>query len=433
MPADHRILVLDHSPVQCRHVESLLSGVGFRQITSACTVQAALLALRQQEHQILILDLDKPDTDAIQFIDQLSGLGQPPLLLISSACSRRILKSVGLRAKEHGFSVIGQFPKPFTWQQARQLLQQCLARPEESPPAHGRAATQHPLALDAITLRQALQNGEIQAWFQPRLSLHTGRIVAAEAQARWPCATGECVLPGAFIPALLQHGFAHELFLQMLDGGLKAHAAWNQRGHSIPVGVSLPVSLLEQPELPDRLHAMATAAGVAPEAVVFELLEDDAINIPSRYYLGASRLRLKGFGLAQGYFGRGYNSICSLVSTPFTELKIGPTLVSGAWDDEMRAAALASTVALGHELGLSVTGEGVETREDWNFLQRMGCDCAQGFLISKAVDAERFAQMLSDQALFTMLFEHAAQGPGSAPGHVLATEGMASHAPHAAQ
>ena len=91
------------------------------------------------------------------------------------------------------------------------------------------------------------------------------------------------------------------------------------------------------------------------------------------------------------------------MSTPFTELKIDRALVSGAWNDEMRSAALASTIALGHELGLSVTGEGVETREDWNFLQRMGCDCAQGFLISKAVDADRFAQMLSNQTLFTML------------------------------
>lgn len=402
MPADHRILVLDHSPVQCRHVESLLNGVGFRQITSACTAQAALQALQQQRHQIVILDLDMPDTDGIQFIDQMSGLGQHPMLLISSACPRRILKSAGLMAKEQGFSVIGQFPKPFTWQQARQVLQQCLARLEESAPVHGHPAVHPPPALDASTLGQALQNREIQGWFQPKLSLHTGRIVAAEVLARWPCDTGECILPSAFLPAVKQHGFEHELLLQMLGDGLKAHVAWSRCGHNVPIGVNLPVPLLEQPELLDRLHDMVTTAGVAPEAVVFELLEDEAINIPSRYYMGASRLRLKGFGLAQDDFGRGYSSICSLVSTPFTELKIDRALVSGAWNDPMRCAALASTIALGHELGLSVTGEGVETREDWNFLQRMGCDCAQGFLISKAVDADRFAQMLSNQALFTM-------------------------------
>lgn len=402
MPADHRILVLDHSPVQCRHVESLLNGVGFRQITSACTAQAALQALQQQRHQIVILDLDMPDTDGIQFIDQMSGLGQHPMLLISSACPRRILKSAGLMAKEQGFSVIGQFPKPFARQQAHQLLRQCLARRKKNLLPGCGAAGQPPLAIDASTLHQALHDGEIQGWFQPKRSLRTGRIVAAEVLARWPCATGECVLPSAFIPAIKHYGFEHELLLQILDDGLKAHTAWRRRGHRIPIGVNLPVPLLEQPELPDRLHDMVTAAGVAPEAVVFELLEDDAINIPSRYYMGASRLRLKGFGLAQDDFGRGYSSICSLVSTPFTELKIDRALVSGAWNDEMRSAALASTIALGHELGLSVTGEGVETREDWNFLQRIGCDCAQGFLISKAVDADRFAQMLSNQALFTM-------------------------------
>ncbi|GGH50386.1 transcriptional regulator [Comamonas phosphati] len=401
MPTDHRILVLEHSPVQCRHVESLLSGVGFRQITSACTAQAALQALRQQRHQIVILDLDIPDTDGLQFIDQLSGLGQHPMLLISSACPRRVLKSAGLMAKEHGFSVIGQFPKPFTWQQARQLLQQCMGHQEESATVRNRPAGQHPPALDAAMLRQALQNSEIQGWFQPKLSLHTGRIVAAEVLARWPCDTGECILPSAFMPAIRQHGFEYELLLQMLDDGLRAHTAWRRHGHYIPIGINLPVPLLEQPELPDRLHDMVAAAGVAPEAVVFELLEDDAIHIPSRYYMGASRLRLKGFGLAQDGCGRGHSSICSLVSTPFTELKIDRALVSDAWNDEMHSTALASTIALGHELGLSVTGEGVETREDWSFLQRMGCDCAQGFLISKAVDADRFARMLFDRTWFT--------------------------------
>jgi EAL domain-containing protein (putative c-di-GMP-specific phosphodiesterase class I) len=402
MPDDYRILVLESSPAQRLHVESLLNDIGFRQITATGTAEAALHALQLRQHQIVVMDPDMPDTDGLQFIRQLSSLGLNPMLAISSAGSRRHLKSVGLMAKEHGFSVIGQFPKPFARQQAHQLLRQCLARRKKNLLPGCGAAGQPPLAIDASTLHQALHDGEIQGWFQPKRSLRTGRIVAAEVLARWPCATGECVLPSAFIPAIKHYGFEHELLLQILDDGLKAHVAWSRCGHNVPIGINLPVPLLEQPELLDRLHDMVTAAGVAPKAVVFELLEDDAINIPSRYYMGASRLRLKGFGLAQDDFGRGYSSICSLVSTPFTELKIDRALVSGAWNDEMRAAALASAVALGHELGLSVTGEGVETREDWNFLQRIGCDCAQGFLISKAVDAGRFAQLLSDQALFTM-------------------------------
>ena len=95
--------------------------------------------------------------------------------------------------------------------------------------------------------------------------------------------------------------------------------------------------------------------------------------------MGASRLRLKGFGLAQDDFGKGYSSMYTLISTPFTELKIDRAFVSGAAHDSVRAAALLSSVQLGRQLGLQVTAEGVETSSDLEYLRKIGCDCAQGF------------------------------------------------------
>ena len=94
----------------------------------------------------------------------------------------------------------------------------------------------------------------------------------------------------------------------------------------------------------------------------------------------------------------------SLISTPFTELKIDRAFVGGAANDESQAAALRSSVQLGRQLGLQVTAEGVETSSDLEFLRRIGCHCAQGFLISAAVNADGLTQLLARDKASTILF-----------------------------
>lgn len=105
---------------------------------------------------------------------------------------------------------------------------------------------------------------------------------------------------------------------------------------------------------------------------------------------------MKGFGLAQDDFGQGYSSFYNLVTTPFTELKIDRSLVQGCVEDNGLNAAVISCIELGHRLNLDVVAEGVETCEELNLLRRLGCDRAQGFLISKAVSAREFERQLRE-------------------------------------
>lgn len=398
---NYHILILDDSPVQCMHVAAMLKEVGFSRIVQAHTAGEGLERMRRQPDQIVVLDLDMPDTDGVQFIDRIASCGFTPMLAISSSHSRRIVKSVSLMAKERGFPVIGHFPKPFSLQHAHQLRRQCLAFCEASldaPPQPPALLAPLPAAPDALwnidMLRQALRGDTIQGRFQPKMSLHTGRIVGAEVLARYIPAHGQETLPEFFLPAVRQHGLEQELLFKMLHDGLQAHCTWRKLGYHVPIAVNLSVPLLQIADLPDRLHAVVIAAGVAPGSVTFELLEDDAVNAPSLYHMGASRMRLKGFGLAQDDFGRGHSTMYNLISTPFTELKIDRAFVSGAWNDEVRSAALMCAVTLGKELGLSVTAEGVETQEDMDLIKRIGCDYAQGFFIAAAVNTAQFFRVL---------------------------------------
>lgn len=395
MLSEYKVLVLDDHEFQCAQMSGLLEEAGFTQVDTAHTAEQALTLARHHAYHLILMDLSMPGMDGVQLISELAQLRLNPMLAITTACSRRIMNSVSLMAKEKGLAVIGAYTKPLTREHAQGLAQHLrLDRHPASEPVTGH---EQDALFDRKTLERALRTGQIQAWFQPKKALTTGNIVGAEALARWHHAEFGFMLPASFLGAVHRHGLNHALLTRMLEDALSAYRRWRKLGFKVPVSVNLPTRLLDNPLLPDELYNTVAASGVPAEDVTFELLEDETTSVPGQYYMGASRLRLKGFGLAQDDFGKGYSSMYTLISTPFTELKIDRAFVSGAAHDSVRAAALLSSVQLGRQLGLQVTAEGVETSSDLEYLRKIGCDCAQGFLISAAVNVMDFTTLLADE------------------------------------
>lgn len=408
MLSKYRILVLDDHEFSCARICSILADAGFAHVKAAQTGEQALKMMHAEHFEIVIMDIRMPDMDGLQFISRLASENLTPMLAISSSCSRRIMNSVSLMAKEVGLFVLDAFSKPFDPCYAHKIigkLRHRVATQTSSPDLR----FGQPLVFDKSAIETALSTRKIQAWFQPKMALRTGEIVGAEALSRWDHPEHGFMLPGSFLAAIHHCKLERQLLQRMLEDALTAHRQWRDIGYTIPVSVNLPVPLLENPDLPDELEQTARKWEVPPGNINFELLEDETTAAPAHYYMGASRLRLKGFGLAQDDFGKGYSSMYNLISMPFTELKIDRAFVTGATDDATRGTALTSAVQLGKQLGLTVTAEGVETLTDLEFLRGIGCDSAQGFLISSALKSSDFAKLLSNDQRKQLFPPEAAQ------------------------
>lgn len=245
-------------------------------------------------------------------------------------------------------------------------------------------------------LEFTLEGNDICAWFQPKWDLASGRIVGAEALARWYHPDHGVLGPGVFLADVRNHGLEYELLVRILDDVVAAQNAWRRRGHLLTVSVNLPTALLSNADLGDRLFERVNMRGGDVHAVGFELLETGSTPTAEDYVRGATRLRELGFGLALDDFGRGYGSLFNLISAPFTELKIDRAFVDGVADDALKRVALISAAHLGRSLGLKVTAEGVERAEDLATLRHAGCHYGQGFLCAPPMDMRDFDVLLND-------------------------------------
>ncbi|BEG74848.1 EAL domain-containing response regulator [Achromobacter xylosoxidans] len=393
----YRVLIVDDQLLQREYLKSLFHREGLSRVDTAENGAQALQFLDRGEYDLVLSDLLMPELDGVQFIQKLAQRPTTPLLAVISSSPRQLVVSASLVAKALGIRVIDQIFKP-----ARpSAIAGLVAKLKASSRLKAESQISGQL-FDRETLLQALNSRKIQAWFQPKMRLADGVVVAAEALVRWVQPDGTVLLPGQFLPALALDGLEQDLLFLMLEQTISAQTLWRKGGFEVEVSVNLPTHLLNDRALPERLHEHVLRLNGRPEDLCLELTEGTITDAISDFYAGACRLRMKGFGLAQDDAGQGHSSLYNLVSTPFTELKIDRSLISRCATDDGALAVVESIVSLGRRLGLNVVAEGLETREQLVLLQRMRCHMAQGFLISHALTPPLFQGFLKKHQPFTL-------------------------------
>ena len=242
--------------------------------------------------------------------------------------------------------------------------------------------------------RQALESGQISVHYQPKVALPSRQVVGAEALVRWKHPEFGRVDPDEFVPAVEATGLVDVLTDFVMDKALERVRRWMDRGLRMSIAVNLSVRTLADEEFPDRVAKALEHHDVPPQLLTFELTESGVMADPERALPVLRRLHALGVVLAVDDFGTGYSSLAYLRQLPVDEVKIDKSFVLGMGTDLGDMAVVRSIVELGHSLGLTVVAEGVEDDAARDQLVSMGCDIAQGYLISRPLSEERFEAWL---------------------------------------
>lgn len=257
------------------------------------------------------------------------------------------------------------------------------------------------LALENA-LRRALEQNELELYYQPKVDMATGRLVGMEALARWQSRdTGEWISPAQFIPVAEESGLIQHLGAWALRQACLQNCAWQAAGlPPLVVAVNLSPAQLRQPDLPEVVSSVLAETGLDPALLELELTESALMDCPEQSNAALTRLKSLGLQLSIDDFGTGYSSLAYLGRFPVDQLKIDASFVQNATTDATAAAISTSVIALAHQMGLKVIAEGVETEDQLMFLHRHGCDAIQGYYYSRPVSAAAFAVLVaSDKRL----------------------------------
>ena len=266
--------------------------------------------------------------------------------------------------------------------------------------AYDPAADGHSPAKLALLgdLRRALEGDELVVHYQPKVSIGTGDVVGVEALVRWQHPQHGLLLPDSFIPLAEHTGLIGPLARFVLRTALAQAEAWLRADQPLTVSVNLSARNLLDQRLPAEVDELLAEHGVPPALLELEVTETAITTEPVRARQLLEQLASLGVRLSIDDFGAGYTSLGQLKMLPVTDLKIDKSFVMSMTDDDSNAMIVRSVIELGHNLGLTLVAEGVETAEALQTLAEYGCDVAQGYHFARPMTAEAFDCWRADRA-----------------------------------
>ena len=373
-----RFLVAEDHEFQRRTLVRMLASLGALEVLEAADGRAALDVLLEAGRtvDIIVCDLDMPEMDGMEFIRHVGEAGTQVSVILSSALDRHLIASVETMTTAYGMNLLGAIEKPATPQKLRDLIARHGIMPasrKSVPPA----------AIPVAEVIAGFRAGQFEPFFQPKVDMATGKLVGAEALARWRHPERGIVSPGAFVGVLEAAGETEALTWVMLEKSAAAAKAWQKGGLAASVSVNLSLATLSDPTLADRITEAVRREGLETKAMILEITETAAMTDVGRCLENLARLRVKGFGLSIDDYGTGYSSMQQLARIPFTELKLDQSFVTNCAANVQHQAIIESSLDMARRLHLKTVAEGVETLADWTFLRDLGCGAGQGYFIAK--------------------------------------------------
>ena len=393
MANPQRILVIDDEPDVGKFVSAAAQAMGSH--CAATTDALTFLKELTPDITLILLDLMMPGMDGVELLRQLAQQECKAGIILMSGVGSRVLETAEQLAQTLGLSIVGHLNKPFRLKELQNMLAGNIAI--SALPATG--STAQPVIGDQ-ELRRAIEKDEFVLHYQPQIDIATGNVIGVEALVRWQHSERGLIFPDDFISRLESLGLIDHLGWIVINRGLSEVGQFAEMDGSVPM-LSLNVSVLSLRNLkfPDNFISLVKKHHISAANLTIEITETGLIKELSQTLDVLTRLRMKQVQLSIDDFGTGYAMMQQLRNIPATELKIDKSFVQNINLHERDRVMVQKTIEIGHELGMKVIGEGVETQEQFDFLRTNYCDAVQGYLFSRPLAARDLVSWLREYRL----------------------------------
>jgi EAL domain-containing protein (putative c-di-GMP-specific phosphodiesterase class I)/CheY-like chemotaxis protein len=338
---------------------------------------------------LILLDLVMPEMDGVELLRLLAQRQCKAGIVLMSGVGKRIIETAEELARALGLSVVGHLQKPFRVS----TLQEIVAQNVQPQPKHSSAQKPEFIA-EGQDLSAAIERDEFVLHYQPQIDIASGTVVGVEALVRWRHPVHGLVFPDNFIPRLEKLGLIDTLGWLVMNRALAELPLFSVNANLPAVSINVSVRSLHDLKFPDKVVSLAEQFAVPLDRIILEITESGLIQEISSTLDVLARLRMKHVRLSIDDFGTGYSMMQQLRLIPATELKIDKYFVQHVLSQDSARVLVLKTIEIGHELGMMVVAEGVETAEQLSFLREHKCDIVQGYLFSRPLPPNEFVAWL---------------------------------------
>lgn len=387
-------LVAEADPAQRRALVDMLGQMGARGVTEVPDGHIALRCFQDSFSptvNVAIIDLALPGMDGLELIRTLAAMDCRARLIVVGNQPANLLFAVETMAQAYGFDLLGTLSTPVSGERLRALLDNYT-----EPAAAGVDAESDGPRFTFAEVGAGLQAGQFEPFFQPKIELESGQVTGLETFARWRHPEHGLLGPAAFMGALEQHQRMDFLDWNMIEQSVERCRAFHDMGMPISISINLAPETLAHPQFMQQIGACVERHALLPGYLTFEIPESSVLSTDAAFVERLVRMRIAGFGLAVDDYGTGRSNLQLLARIPFSELKIDRSFVDGASKKRALGTVLSSCLGLARSLDRQSVAVGVETKQDWEFLQGLGCTYAQGYYIASPMQASAFPEWLED-------------------------------------
>lgn len=372
-----KILIADDSESIRAYLAQVLGELSSAELIFAEDGQAALdLVDEGLKPDLALIDINMPRLDGVQLLRCLSERKQTFPIVIISGLSRHLISSIEVLSRQYQLNLLGTIGKPIDVS----ALGRILGRLEQD----GKASAKAP-QMRTYEILRAMEQGGLEPWFQPQIDLNKRELVGLEVLCRLRDRKKGIVPPNQFIETMERSDLIKQVTLELVRDALDKVSNLREHTSEFTTSFNFSAKMFDDEAFVSEFIDLINDSSVPNELVIVEITETSTAAKPLSELEGASRIAIAGCGLSIDDFGCGSATFDRLHSLPFTELKIDKKYLPTKEMSEADRALLESTINMARRLGMQVVVEGVETYAQWEMVQHLGCERAQGFFISAAM------------------------------------------------